>query len=347
MKLYYPNFFPKLMVLLLLATLQVKAFSQAKKDQINTLMSAAHQRGTFNGNVLVMQAGKQIYQGSFGPVEANSNVKLTRDYRFNIGSIAKEFNAVAIMMLKEQNKLSLDDAISKYVPDLPAWADKVKVRHLLQYTSGIPNSNWKETKGDQDNLNNLKKVTALNFEPGTKYTYNNNDVFMQRQIVANVSGMTFDNFVMEKMLKPIGIKNAIIDPTPADRMIAKAYSNQGVQDNMTPPISGWTNLNLDDFYRWSQALNNFKLISPASTEELLVPFSPGNQTGLGKGTMKGNKLVSHIHDGTAANYQALLISEQEKGLTIILQTNNKQNNLDTLSNSIEAIMENQSSSKSR
>jgi CubicO group peptidase (beta-lactamase class C family) len=338
MKLYFPNFLQKLLVLMLLATLQVQAFSQDKKDQINTLMSAAHQRGTFNGNVLVMQGGKQIYQGSFGPVEANSTTRLTRQYRFNIGSIAKEFNAVAIMMLKEQNKLSLDDAISKYVPDLPGWADKVKIRHLLQYSSGIPNSKWKETKGDQDNLNNLKKVTELNFEPGTKYAYNNNDVFMQRLIVANVSGMSFNDFVMKKMLKPLGIKRAIIDPTPADPMVAKAYNNEGVEDNMTPPISGWTNLNIDDFYRWSEALNNFKLISPASTQEILVPFSPGNQTGLGKGTMKGNKLVSHVHDGTAANYQALLISEQDKGLTIILQTNNKQNNLATLSDAILQIL---------
>ena len=338
MKLYFPNFLQKLLVLMLLATLQGQAFSQDKKDQINTLMSAAHQRGTFNGNVLVMQGGKQIYQGSFGPVEANSTTRLTREYRFNIGSIAKEFNAVAIMMLKEQNKLSLDDAISKYVPDLPGWADKVKIRHLLQYSSGIPNSKWKETKGDQDNLNNLKKVTELNFEPGTKYAYNNNDVFMQRLIVANVSGMSFNDFVMKKMLKPLGIKRAIIDPTPADPMVAKAYNNEGVEDNMTPPISGWTNLNVDDFYRWSEALNNFKLISPASTQEILVPFSPGNQTGLGKGTMKGNKLVSHIHDGTAANYQALLISEQDKSLTIILQTNNKQNNLATLSDAILQIL---------
>jgi len=330
----------RLSVLVLLATLQVQAFAQDKKDQINRLMSAAHQRGTFNGNVLVMQAGKQVYQGSFGPAEANSQVKLTREYRFNIGSIAKEFNAVAIMMLKEQHKLSLDDAISKYVPELPSWGEKVTIRHLLQYTSGIPNSKWKETKGDQDNLNNLKKVTELNYEPGTKYTYNNNDVFMQRLIVARITGMPFNDFVMKKMLKPLGIKHAILDPTPSDPMIAMAYNNEGIVDDMTPPISGWTNLNLDDFYRWSEALNRFKLISAAATAELLIPFSPGNQTGLGKGTMKEGKMVSHIHDGTATNYQALLISDQEKGLTVILQTNNKQNNLGTLSDAILGIMSN-------
>jgi CubicO group peptidase (beta-lactamase class C family) len=96
---------------MLLATFQVDAFCQNKKDQISRLMSEAHELGLYNGNVLVMQSSKQVYSGSFGPVEANSKVKLTREYRFNIGSIAKEFNAVAIMMLKEQGKLSLDDAV--------------------------------------------------------------------------------------------------------------------------------------------------------------------------------------------------------------------------------------------
>jgi tetratricopeptide (TPR) repeat protein len=223
----------------------------------------------------------------------------------------------------------------------------VKIRNLLQYTSGIPDSKWKEIKGDQDNLNNLKRVTTLDFEPGTKYAYNNNNVFLQRKIVAKVSGMSFNDFVREKMLKAIGIKRAIIDPVASDPMVAKGYNSQGVQDDLTPPISGWTNLNVDDFDIWSQALNTFKLISPVSTKELLVPFSPGNQTGLGRGQMEENRLITHIHDGTSRNYQALLISEQLEGLTIILQTNNQQNNLYPISRSIQSIMENKPYAKIR
>lgn len=330
---------------MLLATLQLNVFSQHKKAQIHSLMQEAHELGVFNGNIMVLQSGKQIYLGSFGPAGANSNKKLSKEHRFNIGSIAKEFNAVAIMMLKEQNQLRLDDSIAKYLPELPIWAEKIKIRHLLQYTSGIPNSKWKEIKGDQDNLNKLKAVTELDFSPGTKYAYNNNDVFLQRQIVARISGMSFNDFVKERMLNPLGIKHAILDPLPTDQKIAKAYNDQGIEDDITPPISGWTNLNVEDFYRWSDALNTFKLISPASTAELLVPFSLGNQTGLGSGMMKENKLVSHVHDGTARNYQGLLISEQDKGLTIILQTNNQQNNLYAISRSIQNIMENKAYAK--
>lgn len=329
----------RLIFFILLSTLQLKAFSQHKKDQIRDLMQDAHNVGVFNGNVLVKQFGKQIYLGSFGPAKANSKEMLSRGHRFNIGSIAKEFNAVAIMILKEHNQLSLDDAVSKYIQELPAWADSIRIRHLLQYTSGIPNSNWKDIKGDQDNLNSLKQVTKLDFKPGSKYAYNNNNVFLQRQIVESISGMSFNDFVRKTILEPLSIKNAIIDPVATDQKIAIAYNSQGIADDMTPPISGWTNLNIDDFYRWSEALNTFKLISPASTKELLDPFAPGNQTGLGSGMMKDNKFVSHIHDGTARNYQALLISEQDQGLTIILQTNNQQNNLYAISRSIQNIIQ--------
>ncbi|WP_051189481.1 serine hydrolase domain-containing protein [Daejeonella oryzae] len=340
MILFQSNFCRSLILLLLLTTLPTIAFSQSKKDQIDMLMKEAHGLGLFNGNVLVMQSGKRIYRQSFGSADAAGKIELSRKFRFNIGSIAKEFNAIGIMMLKEQNLLSLDDVISKYLPELPAWSNKVKIRNLLQYASGVPNSPWKDMRGDQDNMNYLKNVKALDFEPGTKYAYNNNNVFLQRQIIARISGMSFNDFVRKRILKPIGIKNAIIDPSAAEPLIAKAFSNTGVYDDLTPPFSGWTNLNVDDFYTFSEAVNSFKLISPASTKELLMPFSTGNQSGLGKGEMQGDFLINHTHDGSAYNYQALLVSQLDKELTIILQTNNQQNNLYPISRSIQSIMDN-------
>lgn len=68
----------------------------------------------------------------------------TADYRFHIGSITKEFTAVALMQLQEQGRLKTDDHVSRYMPELPQWAHKVTIKNLLQYTSGIPNVNWKK-----------------------------------------------------------------------------------------------------------------------------------------------------------------------------------------------------------
>lgn len=317
------------------------SYGQASRKiaELDSLLVKAHRLGVFNGNALVAEQGKVTYQKALGQADATGKTKLTEAYRFHIGSIAKEFNAVGIMMLKEQGKLRLDDKVSKFLPELPSWAERIQIKHLLQYTSGVPQSKWGELQGDTDNMQQLKKVTALDFEPGTRYAYNNNDVFLQRQIIEKITGMPFRAFVQEKMLKPIGIKNGTVDPTAQDKLVARAYNNQGVPDAIKYPITGWTALTLQDFYRWSESINSFKLISPASTRELLVPFAPGNQTGLGGGKMEGDRILTHVHDGTTGNYQALLISNPVSSTTILLLTNNKQNNLYPISKSVQAILE--------
>lgn len=323
---------------LLLLTKNSNAQSSRNLSKLDTLLEKANNLGVFNGNLLVAEKGKIIYKKTIGWADASGNIKLTEDYRFHIGSVAKEFNAVGILMLKEQGKLSLDDKVSKYLPELPSWADKISIRNLLQYTSGIPQSKWKETKGDANNMENLKLVKTLIFEPGTKYDYNNNDVFLQKRIIEKITGMSYKDFVMNKIFKPCGIKNAIVDPVETDKLIAKAFNNQKIQDNFKYEIGGWPALTLNDFYKWSESINSFRLITPASTRELTIPFSTDDQTGLGYGTLAGNVLTSHRHDGTAMNYQALLISEPASSGTIILMTNNKQDNLDAISKSVLSVL---------
>ena len=88
------------------------------ENEIDALMNKVHASGIFNGNILVLQKGKTVYQSSFGYANVGKKEKLNADYRFNIGSIAKEFNAVGIMMLEEQGKLNLDDKVSKYIDSL-------------------------------------------------------------------------------------------------------------------------------------------------------------------------------------------------------------------------------------
>lgn len=308
-------------------------------EELDSLLEKAHGLGVFNGNLLVSEKGKIIYKKTIGWADASQKIKLTEDYRFHIGSIAKEFNAFGIMMLKEQGKLNVEDKVSKYLPELPSWAEKISIRNLLQYTSGIPQSHWSEIKGDADNMRYLKTVTTLVFEPGTAYDYNNNDVFLQKRIIEKITGLSYASFVTEQLFRPCGIKNAIIDPTEKDKLVARSYNDQKIQDDLRWEIDGWPALNVLDFYRWSECINSFGLITPASTKELVTPFSTDDQTGLGHGTLEGKILTTHRHDGTAKNYQALLISNTNTSRTIILMTNNKQGNLDAISKSVQLILE--------
>jgi CubicO group peptidase (beta-lactamase class C family) len=320
-------------------TISVASAQNKKAVTIDSLIQRTNKNGLFNGNVMVVDKGKVIYKKAIGYADTTKQTPLTTDYRFHIGSIAKEFNAVAIMMLKDQGKLNLDDKVSKFFPELPAWANSISVKNLLQYTSGLPEIKWKTVNGDADNWADLQKIEKLNFEPGTSYNYNNNNTFLQRRIVEKLSGMSFNEFVVQKMLKPLHMATAVVDPGDKVPLMAKGYNNSLKQDLLAVPISGWTCLTLDDFYKWELALQNFKLINREATLEILTPFAEGKQCGLGGGIMEGNKLIYHQHDGITRNYQALLTSHSKQGRVIILMTNNKQNNVFEIKDALEAILD--------
>ncbi|MFT3674382.1 MAG: serine hydrolase [Chitinophagaceae bacterium] len=329
----------QLTLLFLLATLTNLLHAQSKQVLIDSLIRKAHRLGLFNGNLLVVESGCEIYRKSIGYADAARKTKLTDKYRFHIGSIAKEFNAVGIMMLKEQGKLSLDDKVSQYLPQLPEWAGTIRIKNLLQYASGLPDLNWRNITGDAAAIDSLKKVTRLDFEPGTRYAYNNSNILIQRQIIEKITGLGFNDFVQRHMLKPLAMRASVIDPDESAPLFAQSFNDSYVYSPAKLPISGWTAVTLDDFYKWEMALQQFRLINPASTLDILTPFSYGKQCGLGGGKMEDNKLVAHIHDGTAYNYQALLSSSSSQKRVVILMTNNKQNNLYDINNAIQNILD--------
>ncbi|MGY4539133.1 CubicO group peptidase (beta-lactamase class C family) [Mucilaginibacter sp. UYNi724] len=326
-------------LLLSLLILSNIASAQNKAAVIDSMLHRTNRLGLFKGNILVADKGKIIYKGAIGFTDASQTTALTTQYRFHIGSIAKEFNAVGIMMLKEQGKLSIDNKVSEYFPNLPAWAKQISIKNLLQYTSGLPDLKWKTIKNDADIWGDLQKLDKLDFAPGTQYAYNNSNTFLQRRIIEKITGLTFTKFVEQKMLKPLNMTNALIDPDDSTTLMAKSYSNKLQQSSLIYPITGWTAVTLDDFYKWELALEGFKLINPESTKEIITPFAPNKQCGLGGGSMASRKILTHEHDGTSLNYQALLTANTSQGRTIILMTNNKQNNLYDINRAIQAILD--------
>jgi D-alanyl-D-alanine carboxypeptidase len=315
-------------------------FAQIDKAAlINTYLEEANQSGLFNGNILIADHGKVILRKSIGFADASKKVPLNTQYRFHIGSVAKEFDAVGIMMLQEQAKLSIKDKVSKFFPELPAWAKKISIKNLLQYTSGLPEIKYQAVHGDADNWKNLQVLQNLDFDPGSSYAYNNNNTFLRRQIIEKVTGVSFNQFVKQNMLKEAGIDNGVVDPVDSDSLIARSFNNDFKQDGLEVPISGWTCLTIDDFYKWSQCINKFCLINPASTRVIITPVSPNKQCGLGGGSMKGNKVIMHTHDGTALHYQALELTDSSNGRAIIILSNQRQGNVYDIAAAIQAILD--------
>ncbi|WP_435356244.1 serine hydrolase [Emticicia sp. SJ17W-69] len=311
-----------------------------KAKQIDTLMKRSHQLGIFNGNVLVIEKGKTIYQSSFGYANASKTTKLNADYIFNIGSISKEFNAVGIMMLKEQGKLILDDKVSKYLPELPNWATKISIKNLLQYTSGLPDINWKTIKSDADILSDMKQVTKLDFEPGTNYAYNNSNVFLQRRIIEKITNVPFHTFVEIQMLQPCGMKSSVVDPDMRGKNIAISFNNDLIESprQFQYVMSGWTAVTTQDLYRWTQCLHHFKIINKASFNEILVPVFANKQSGLGAGSIDGDGIKEHYHHGSSTDFEALMFTEPTTDISIILLTNNMNFKLFEIKDAIKSIL---------
>ena len=165
-------------------------------------------RGVPSASVAVVQGGKLVYAHAYGKAHLDPDVAATPEMRYSIGSVSKQFTAAAILLLQEQGKLSLDDAVGKYVPGLTR-GDEVTIRQILSHTSGYQDY-WPE---DYLMTPMMKPETAqqildtwakkpLDFEPGTKWQYSNTNFVIAGLIVEKLSGQTLMEFLVRAYLSP-------------------------------------------------------------------------------------------------------------------------------------------------
>ncbi|MGG7551799.1 serine hydrolase domain-containing protein [Chryseobacterium arthrosphaerae] len=315
---------------------------QKKVLQIDSLMKRSAQTGAFNGNVLVAKNNKIIYNASFGFTDVTKTKKLTADYRFHIGSITKEFTAVALMQLQEQGRLKTNDHVSRYMPELPQWAHKVTIKNLLQYTSGIPNVNWKKIKNDKDLYEGLRLVDSLDFKPGTQYDYNISNLFLRQFIIERLTGIPFNQYAEKFIFKPCKMATSIMTPFENENNIARGFNSKSVPDKADLPITSATYLTTQDLLKWSKCLQSNTLINAHSLFELGQQFDqPETQSSLGQAKFKDRKLIEHLHDGRSGSYEAILVSDLNEKTTIILLGNNYNGKLFEISDGITAILKNE------
>jgi CubicO group peptidase (beta-lactamase class C family) len=306
---------------------------------LDTYLDQARQAGLLNGNVLIANHGEIVLRRAMGYADGSRTLPLALSDRFNIGSIAKEFDAVGILMLAEEGRLSLDDSVSKFIPGLPSWSKTVTVNDLLHYTSGLPDVDWSTVHNDTDNFKNLRALKELDFPAGTHYAYNNNNTFLRRRVIEKVSGLSFEEFLKKRVFPKAGIRDAVVDPIDNTPRIARGFDANFKQDPMKVYLTGWTALTVDDLLTWSNCVATFCLISPRSTGQILATSNPKWQSGLGHGEMEGDRVVRHVHDGNDHNFQALLMTDPSKGRTIILVTSQNRNDVYAVADAINAILD--------
>jgi CubicO group peptidase (beta-lactamase class C family) len=300
----------------------VKADKTKKQvvNKIDALMAKSFERGLFNGNVLIAKDNKVIYQKSYGFTDETKQTSLNGKSIFNIGSIAKEFNAVAIMILVERGLLNLDDTVSKFNLGLPKWSEKVTVRHLINYASGIPRIDPVIPKNDEQAWNFLKNNDKLLFEPGTGYSYDNSNVFLQRRIIEKVTGLSFQEFVTQNIIKPLRMTNSVFDPKFGYKNRTSCYDLDFVKCPEMNFISGWLWVDINDFYKWIKAMNSNRLISKESFQTLLNnPYAKDEGASLGR---YFDKDELQRHNGVSYKFESIFLNDFKNNVTIILLSNN-------------------------
>ena len=271
--------------------------------------------------------GEVVFEKAFGLADMEHNVPNTTQTIFESGSVAKQFTAAAIVLLQQDGKLSLDDPVKKHIPELPDYGVPLTIRHLLNHTSGL--RDWGSVmsltgagRGDrvinQDlALDVIVHQRALDFTPGSEYSYSNSGYNLAAIIVERVSKQKFPAFVEERLFKPVGMKNSSWRDD-YQRIVpgrAQAYARQGTGPwRLNMPFmnvygNGGMLTTVGDWMKWNAMLDSQTLGAPlVNALETRGVLNDGRKIayalGLTVSTYKGLKDVSH--GGSTAGYQTFL-----------------------------------------
>ena len=313
-------------------------------SDIDAYLKELHEAGELNGNVLVVRNDTVLYEHSFGYADGAKKHLLTAEHHFDIGSIYKEFPAVAIMQLKEEGLLTLEDRLSSFMPHLPRWAHKITVENLLQYSSGLPKVDWesyfeKGTKVDVEKVvQDLSALEALAFEPGTDYLYSNHNPFLLIKIVEALTKMEFEEYVKQKILLPFELDGIVIEkkyPFKDTTLMALPFDDAFKEDDYRSDIINICS-SATGMYQWFNQLDNFEIVTQASMQQLSEEAIQGNniQAPLGRCDWEGDDIELHLHHGSNVSYECLVRNHKQDGLIIVLLTNQKHRNLHDMADTI-------------
>jgi CubicO group peptidase (beta-lactamase class C family) len=285
----------------------------------------------------VYRDGKILYEKGYGLANIEQSVPITPQSVFDIGSTSKQFSAASILLLEQQGKLSIDDDVRKFIPELPDYKQKITVRNLLNHTSGLRDYltlmdlagvNIDGVTTDDDALAIITRQKGLNFAPGSEYLYSNSGFFLLSVIVKRVSGRTLREFAAENIFQPLGmahtsyrddhtslIPNRALAYEPAEKgryKLAVSYFEQ--------TGDGAVHTSVEDLLRWDENFYAGRILG----KDLLARLQEQGRLTTGKtldyakglviGEYRGLRTVSH--GGSWGGYRAQLLRFPDRHFSV-------------------------------
>ncbi len=328
---------PAATAVLLLAMATIACSSRRHDDagQIDALMR------DYTGNVpgasvLVIHEGLPVVRRSYGMADLEQKISATPATNYRLASMTKQFTAAAILLLMEEGKLKLDDSIRRWLPSLPEVADPITIRELLTHTSGlidyedvIPADTTAQVH-DADVLHLLESQDHLYFPAGSAYRYSDTGYSLLSLIVGRVSSQDFATFLRERIFKPLKMQDSLAYEEGISAVGHRAFGYslqqgqwQRTDQSLTSAVLGDGGIysSIDDLAKWDAALDNGRLLKPAT---LKMAFAPATQTddanvqyGFGW-RISGESLW---HSGETMGFRNVIIRYPKHRLTVIVLSN--------------------------
>jgi D-alanyl-D-alanine carboxypeptidase len=287
---------------------------EALAAKIDAVMAETYKPGEPGAAIIVRKDGRTVLRKGYGMADLELGIPIAPDMVFRLGSITKQFTAVSILMLAQDGMLGLQDEITRFLPEYPTQGRTITVEHLLTHTSGIQSYTdlpewlplWRNDMTLTE-LIDLFKDKPMQFEPGARWAYNNSGYILLGAIIEKVSGRTYEQFVNERIFKPMGMASSFYGS--AERVIPRRIP--GYQKgrggfvnapylSMTQPYAAGSLLStVDDLAVWSDAVFSGKLVKKEWLAKAFTPYklAGGESTGYGYGwfiaDFSGHRSIEH------------------------------------------------------
>ena len=292
----------------------------------------------------VVKGNDTLLLKGYGKADVEWNIAMPADAMFEIGSVTKQFTAVAILQLRDEGKLSLDDEITKWLPDFDMRGNKVTIRRLLDHTSGIKGLTEMPEFGNlvsnprfpRDSAYALIKRYPFEFKTGEAQIYNNSAFWLLGIVVEKASGMTYEDYVEKKLFEPLGMKRSMYCNSSENvERRAHGYQVQNGQVRRAPtnvhtwPFSaGSLCSTAGDLVIWLKALHGGKVLSAKSYTEMTTPAKLNDGTvlgyGMGIGVGKDVRGLNYIgHGGGIAGFtsEATWYPDAQAAIVVLMNSN--------------------------
>lgn len=330
----------------LLAQAQPLTVSPNRIKQLDSLYGSMYKPTDAGIVVLLAQQGKPLFRKAYGMANIELSVPLNTEHKFGIGSISKQFAAVAILLLQQEGKLHIDDDIRKFLPSYNTWGRNISIRNILSHTSGIPSYTevyYFDTlvgkKISMDKLIRFFESRPLLFEPGTNWSYSNSGYVLAAKIVEKVSGMPFNDFLQKRIFQPLLMTETSLG---SSEYAPKGKTGEYVAGAKGPikvePTYNWywaygagqIISTADDMLKWNEGLYDPNFLKPESLKLAHETFILKDGTdahyalGWSIDQWAGRKIIQH--GGAIGGYRAQAVRIPDDGLYLLVLSNSGNTN---------------------